>query len=311
MPDVLYSVTSLAGKRLLLPAAHCSTRVIESCPMPEPNELLFKELTLIEQIISAICRRNGMNPDATEEFSAVVKLALVDDDYAIIRAFQGRSRFSTYIAAVVRRLLIDDQRHNLGKWHDSAEAVRLGDKGIAVERAMLRDGRSVDDTLEHLRKQHPDVTRGEIEAIAARLTPRVRRRMVDLEEASTVEAPTAADERVRSETGTHISRVVCAFIDDLPVEDQLLFRLRFDSDMSVAQIARSLHLDQQVLYRRLYKHFGALREKLVSDGIDSGAVEEVIGSDSVPLNFRLKTRSVRPSEEGESAVAAPEEEPSS
>lgn len=310
MPDVLYAFTALAGKRLLLPA-HC-TRVVEPCPMPEPSHLLLKELPLVEKIVSAICRRNGMNPDATEEFASVVKLALVDEDYAIIRAFQGRSRFSTYIAAVVRRLLIDYQRHNLGKWHDSAEAVRQGEKGIAVERAMLRDGRSAEETLEHLRKQHPDITRGEIEAIVARLPPRVRRRMVDLEEAGAVAAPTAADERVHSATGEHISRIVCAFIDDLPVEDQLLFRLRFDSDMSVAQIGRSLHLEQQGLYRRLYKHFSALREKLIRAGIDSRAVEEVIGSDSVPLNFNLKARSMRPSEpEEESEVAAPEEEPSS
>jgi RNA polymerase sigma factor (sigma-70 family) len=277
----------------------------------EPSEVFLANLAVIEQIVFSTCRRNGIDRNEAEEMCAEVKLRLIDKDYAIIRNYSGRSHFATYIAAVVQRLLIDSKRHYGGKWHNSVEAQRLGEKGIAIERSLIRDGRSIDDALVHLRIQYPDLTREDIEMAAARFSSRVRRRMVDLGEASDVVAPGAADESVLWETAQRISSVVSAYIDNLSVEDQLIFRLRFDSDMTVAQIAGSLHLDQQLLYQRLYKHFSNLRETLVRAGLDTLAVEKVIGSNSPLLDFRLKKRGVRSSEEGESAVADTNGEPSS
>ena len=277
----------------------------------EPGELLLTNLPLIEQIVLAICRRRGMAPSDAEEMAAEIKLRLVDNDYAILRNYSGKSHFATYIAAVVQRLMIDSLRSQFGKWHDSAEAVRLGEHAIAIERSLLRDGRSIDDALVQLRIQYPDITREEIETTAARLPARTRRKMVDLEEASRVQSSSTADEAERSEIARRISGVVSAYIDSLSVDEQFVLRLRFESNMTVAQIARALHIDQQLLYRRLYKHFSNLREELIRANVDVRAVEELIGTDSTSLDFGLKTRGVRPSEEGESTVADIEDERSS
>jgi RNA polymerase sigma factor (sigma-70 family) len=280
-------------------------------PMSDLSDLLVRELPLIERITTVICRRHGMDSDAIEEFSAEVRLRLVKDDYAVLRAFGGRSKFNTYIAAVIRRMLIDHRRHNWGKWHDSAEAGRLGDLGVDVERALHRDGRTAQDAAEQLRKKYPGISPEEIERIATLLPPRIPRRRVGMEEASSIEAASDADRVIHMETAARISAVVCTFIDGLPGDDQLIFRLRFDCEMTVAQIARSLHRDQQVLYRLLYRHFGGLRDALTAAGVDAQAVEALIGSDSIPLDFQLKNRSVRPSREDESEVADRREEPSS
>jgi RNA polymerase sigma factor (sigma-70 family) len=310
--NLLYARERASKERISLSAARRAP-IVDDCPMSEPSDLLVRELPLIERIIYAICRRDGMDADEIEEFTAEVRLRLVKDDYAILRAFQGRSQFKTYIAAVVRRLLIDYRRHGWGKWHDSAEAQRLGEIGIDVERALVRDGRSPQEALAQLKDRHPQITLEEIERIAARLPPRVRRTRVDVDHALSVAtaSPGGVDPVVRSEVASQVSSVVCAFIDGLPEEDQLIIRLRFDSEMTVAQIARSLHRDQQVLYRRLYRHFRDLREALVAAGVDAQAVEDLIGSDSTLLDFQLKNRSVRPSEEGERAVAARQEDTSS
>jgi hypothetical protein len=74
--------------------------------MSDLSDFFLQNLTLIEQTISSVCRRKGMNADEIEEFAAVVKLRLIEDDYAVIAAFQRRSSFGTYIAAVVARLFI-------------------------------------------------------------------------------------------------------------------------------------------------------------------------------------------------------------
>lgn len=310
MRNLLYARERASNERISLSAAHRAP-MVDGWPMSEYSDLLVRELPVIERITHAICRREGMDADEIEEFTAEVRLRLVKDDYAVLRAYQGRSQFTTYIAAVVRRLLIDYRRHGWGKWHDSAEAQRHGEIGINIERALHRDGRSSREALAQLKDKHPEITLEEIERIAALLPPRVRRTRVDVDHAMAVATPGEPDPVVRSEVASRVSSVVRAFIDALPEEDQLIIRLRFDSEMTVAQIARSLHRDQQVLYRRLYKHFRDLREALTTAGVDVQAVEDLIGSDSTLLDFQLKNGSVRPSEEGERAVAARQEDTSS
>lgn len=310
MGNLVYARGRASEERISLSAARRAPTA-DDWPMSEPSDLLVRELPLIERITRAVCRRNGMDPDAMEEFTAEVRLRMVKDDYAILRAYQGRSQFKTYIAAVVRRLLIDHRRHDWGKWHDSAAALRIGDIGVDVERSLHREGRSVEETQRQLGAKYPGLSIEKIEQIAARLPPRIRRRRVNVDEALTIEASGGGEQAVQSEMASRISSVVCTFIDGLPDEDQLIFRLRFDCDMTVAQIARSLHRDQQVLYRRLYKHFRELREALTAAGVDARSVEELIGTDSTLLDFRLKNRSVRPSGDDESAVAARQEEDAS
>lgn len=310
MRNLLYA-RERASQERISSSAPPGAPMFDGWPMSEYSDLLVRELPQIERITHAICRRDGMDPDETEEFTAEVRLRLVKDDYAVLRAYQGRSQFKTYIAAVVRRLLIDYRRHGWGKWHDSAEAQRHGDVGIDIERALQRDGRSPREALAQLKDKYPDITLEEIERIAALLPAKVRRKRVDVNQAMAVATPGASDPVVRSELASRVSSIVCSFIDALPEEDQLIIRLRFDSEMTVAQIARSLHRDQQVLYRRLYKHFRDLREQLTAAGVDVQAVEDLIGSDSTLLDFQLKNGSVRPSEKGERAVAARQEDTSS
>lgn len=310
MGDVVYARAQRSEDEYSLSAARCAPTV-DDLPMSEFSQLLVRELPLIEKITHVICRRTGMQPDEIEEFTAEVRLKLVNNDYAILRAYARRSSFSTYIAAVIQRLLIDYRRHHLGKWHDSAEAQRHGGLGIDVERALLRDHRTPEEALTLLRENHPGITAADIERIASTLPPRVRHKLVPIEQAESLESSRDGDHVAQADMAARISAVVCAFIDSLPGDDQLILRLRFDCDMTVAQIARSLHRDQQVLYRLLYRHFHALRAELTKIGVDARTVEDLIGSESTLLDFRLKNRTSRPSEGPESGEADRQEDTSS
>lgn len=307
MGNLVYARARLSIDGVSLTAARCAP-IVDDCPMSEFSQFLERELSRIERITNVICRRSGMNPDEIEEFTGEVRLRLVKNDYAILRAFEGRSKFSTYIAAVIRRMLIDYRRHYRGKWHDSAEAQRFGQLGIDIERAITRDGRTPQETLTLLREIHPGITLAEIERIARSLPVKIKHKLVPMKEAESIESTGDTDRVVQADMAARISAVVCAYIDRLPAEEHLILRLRFDCAMTVAQISRSLHRDQQVLYRLLYKHFEALRVELTKVGVDARAVQDLIGSDSTPLDFRLKNRTARPSEGAESEGADRQED---
>jgi len=307
MSGVVYFRTPISGTTGLGAGAVCAG---PAPVMSEPDKVLLENLAEIEEIIASMGRRKSMDAATIEEFAAHVKLRLVSDDYAIIRAYQGRSSFATYMAAVVAHLLLDYRNHEWGKWHASAEAERLGAAAVELERYLHRDGRSLDEAFAELARKNSGICRAEVDALALRLPKRVRRRTVALDEALTVGTIDDHGTVERARAGKTISAVVTANIAKLPDEDQLLLRLRFDSDMSVAQISRSLHLDQQVLYRRLRKLFGELRKALGRAGIAAGDVADLIGKDTVQLDFRLKNADPGPSEEEESGAAGrPKETP--
>lgn len=276
--------------------------------MSEPSEFLLENLKLVKRITASICRRRGMETDEIEDFIAEVQLRLVSDDYAIIRAFQRRSSFPTYIAAVVTRQLLDHFNRRWGKWHPSAEAARLGEIAIALERALYRDHQSVAEAFALLSADYPDFTRDDAERLAARLPRRLRRTIVDLDEATAVAAPDTRTDPAQSETAAQVSAVVGMYINRLPKDDQLILKLRFDADMAVAEISRALHIDQQSLYRRYYKHFRQLRIELEQAGVSAADVVALIGADTAFLDFGLKNEDAGPSPESERAVSAGQEE---
>lgn len=276
--------------------------------MPKlPSEILLENLPLVGQIIKTVCRGRGMDAAQTEEFAGFVHLRLIENDYAIIRAFKERSSFGTFLTTVISRLLKDYRNHEWGKWHDSAEATRLGESAIQVERLVLRDRRTIDDAVSILATRFPGITKASIEELVERLPKRHPRRFVGLEKRRAAESEENDDVENR-ETASHVSSVVRDFIDHLPKEDQLLLQLRFDSDMPVPQIARSLHLDVQLLYRRLRKLFADLKQALEKAGISAAEVGRLIGSDSVQLDFELKSRGRRPSNSGEDGGAPSKED---
>lgn len=279
--------------------------------MQDWSEFLLEQLPLIERVIRTVCRGRRMDGPEIEEFAAVVRLRLVENNYAIIRKFKGRSSFGTYITTVVSRLLKDQRDRDWGKWRSSAEAKRLGPMAMDLERLLMRDQRTIDEAYVELAPQYPDITKPMLEQYASRFPVRHRRKLISLDECSDAITIPGEGEVETAQTASVISSIVSRFIESLSKEDQLIFQLRFEGDMPVPQIARSLRQDTQLLYRRLRKHFEDLRIALEKAGIDARDVAKLAGSDGALLDFRLKSIDRRPSngdENGDPEVA-PEEGP--
>jgi len=67
-----------------------------------------------------------------------------------------------------------------------------------------------------------------------------------------------------------------AAVEQLSADDRRLLRMRFEDDISVAEIARTLHLDQKGLYRRVDRVLMHLRAALEDEGLDADAAAQVL-----------------------------------
>jgi RNA polymerase sigma factor (sigma-70 family) len=271
-----------------------------------PRQLLEQNLDLIERTVVRACRRAGIGGADVDEMQSIVRLALVENDYAILRAWEGRSSLATYLAVVVRRLIANEQIRASGRWHASAEAKRHGAVGETIETLVVRRGRAIDEVLPIVHDVDPSITRERVEQIVAQLPPRAPRpRAVELDDgADVVPAPERADARTHeAETrsaAAQTARVVRETLESLPFDDRMLLRLRFGSGMSIADVARMMNVPQRPLYRRIEALLKQLRERLLAAGIDAAALDGIIGSSTVEVDFGWKTGDARqtPSMEG-------------
>jgi RNA polymerase sigma factor (sigma-70 family) len=251
----------------------------------DPARLFSDNLSTIEQVIAGVCRRARIYGADAEDFASSAKLALVEDDYAILRKYEGRAALSTYLTIVIERLLSDQRMHDLGRWHPSAEAARNGAAGVLLETLVRRDRRTLDEALPHLQALDPSFTRAQAAAMLERLPERRPRAVVadidQLPEERFV-AREEPDAPLRAEEARRLSeqagRVVREQVAALDVGDRVLLRLRFVAAMSVADIARATRLPQRPLYRRFESMLAALRGALAGAGIGRCDAEDVLAA---------------------------------
>jgi RNA polymerase sigma factor (sigma-70 family) len=271
--------------------------------MSSPEELFRDNLPLIERVITGICRRAGLRDADAEDFGSNVRLALIENDYAVLRGYEGRAPLGAFLAVVVQRMLSREWIRLRGRWHPSAEAERSGDAAVLIEKLTVRDGRSVDEAVEIACNVDPSLSRARAREIAERLPARAPRpRLVPLpEEEVRFVAPDATDARANEAETRRLSERAAEVVRDtlaaLPLQDRMLVRLCFGAQMSIADASRVLGAPQRPLYRRIEFLMRQLRGALEGAGIGSATVEDVISAGvSESLDFGLadgKTDSVR------------------
>jgi RNA polymerase sigma factor (sigma-70 family) len=257
--------------------------------VPVDYERLFLDnLGVVNDVVRYIARRHYLSAEATDELASAVRLKIIENDYLILRRFEGRSTLRTYLTAVIQRHFLDTRIAEWGKWRPSAQARRLGPVAVLVDRLITRDGLGLDEVLETLRSVHRlEMTRGELEAIALQLPSRTSRRFVGEEHLANVPTPTASDpiETIdSSREADRIQEALDAALRGLNPEDRLILKMRFQDNLQIARIARILDLEQKPLYRRLERIIGELRSELESRGVRRDQVTAIVGSAEVQLN---------------------------
>ena len=245
--------------------------------------------------VDALCRRQfpGNEALATEAQNAILR-QLASDDWKRVRAWRGQSRFKTFLAVVVRRLLTDFYREKFGhirkpRW--------LQDKGdplwdSAFELLILKryERQEAIETLVMKTGQERVMVSQVVSTILGKCKPAVSSNPnVSLKDAEVLPASNPIPlEGLINEEDQNFARVLLNYIEsqaeedlteegsellrrlrphlELTDEDCLLLRLRVIEELKMPDIARRLSLAGDS-YKRYHKLIGQLRDACQRAGI--------------------------------------------
>jgi RNA polymerase sigma factor (sigma-70 family) len=244
--------------------------------------VLLENLALLEQVVRSVARRHRVPPDDVEELIGAVQLKLVERDYQALRRFEGRATLATYLAAIATRHLLDERNAKWGKWRPSVYARRLGPAVMQLELLMTRDGVSFREAVERVRTSMPVAESDhDLARIARGFPQRSRRRFVAVDVLAELPAPQRADDGVeevrRGELWAKVHAALRAALTQLPSDDQLVLRLCFEENLSLAAVSRALGLPQKPLYKRYMRVLAVLRAELERLGVHASEVRDIIG----------------------------------
>lgn len=238
-------------------------------------------LDLIQGVIENICRRHHLSKEMGEDFTSVVNLKLLEDNFAVLRKFKGNSSLRTYLITVVHRFYQDYRNKTWGKWRPSAAAQRLGGTALLLERLISRDGYCLKEAIEIMRTNHSvTLSSAQIHDLTRRLPLRHGRSFTSEEALANIPAkdPDGMDlleEHEASVARQRTEEAMLTALGNLPAEDRLCLKLRFYQNMTVAQIAERLHKRPKKLYRHFEKMLAGLKKKLMSQGIMEKDIKEL------------------------------------
>src|SRR5215831_20170070 len=93
----------IARARTRIPASGDSDSSHRHQPSMDAEEIYRRHLRLIRQIALSVCLRHRVGDHDAEDFASDVLLKLCANDYAVIRQFQNKSRFATYLTVVINK----------------------------------------------------------------------------------------------------------------------------------------------------------------------------------------------------------------
>jgi len=238
--------------------------------MTPPEQLFLTNLPTIESLVQMVARQQRMTWAEAEEFASIVRLRLIENDYAILRKFRGGSSLRTYLTVVIARQALDYRDACWGRWRPSRAARRLGRTAVALEKLIVRDGLTLDEAWRTLPDVPPDADR--LRMFAAALQPRVRRHWVSIEDVEECHAGASDPERGTMTRDHRVSAALAGALRTLPPADSRLLRLRFSEGLTISSIARREGLDQASLYRRVATLLRRLRRDLEAQGVAATAL---------------------------------------
>jgi RNA polymerase sigma factor (sigma-70 family) len=246
-----------------------------------PERLFLEHLTVIDRILAIIARRNALRGPDAEEFAAWARARLTDGNYAILRKFGGRASFATYLSVVLSNLYRDYRNSVWGRWRPSAAAVRCGPLAVRLEELVSRDGCSVREAISILRSAGATATDAELTRLAARLPQRRSDTSVSVDDVEeTLPAPHTPP-FLPDEERSRVERALLVSIAELPDEDRVITRMRFWDGVPVAEIAKTLRIEQKPLYRRIETIQRRLRDSLARYGITQQLAREILAEEGI------------------------------
>lgn len=218
------------------------------------NEFLARYSSLIVHVI----RRSGVADHRADECFLHVCAALSDDGYRRLRNFRpgGAASFKTWLMAVVANLCIDWNRREQGRVRSLSSVSRLPELERQVYRCIFEQRMTRTQCFHSLLPRFPGLTQSGVAEVNARLfqllTPRQRWQLTvrtpsrtpvtfpispeDDDPAWQLAQPGPGPDDLAEEAQQQgkLQQALAA----LPADQRLLLRLRYEQNLSLAEIAR-------------------------------------------------------------------------
>ena len=250
-----------------------------------PKAFLEKHLSVIDKAIMAACRRHDVLEDQAEEFASHTKLKLIENDYQLIRSFQGKSSFQTYLFTVINRIFIDWLRMIKGRWRPSEYAKRLGSMGIKLEELMARKKLSYQEACYAIKINHGvSLDSSEYRKLADKISKQLlsNPKQVDIPLEEIKVSKSSLKDPVIDKNSQAIREKIASIIKDvresLDANDKLILKMHFHDNLGISAISRILKLKRHGVDARLKFILVGFKEKIIANGININDARDAINS---------------------------------
>lgn len=212
---------------------------------------------------------------------------LQEDDYRRLREFKGNSSISTYLTAIISRLVVDIVRSRTGRNRAKERAERFGETGRRLYELVIQRGHSIAEVVDILQTNHGiAATEGQLQAMLDEMQGRKPRHQSDAEsetawsdsgELVSIQRSTPEQKVSEKEQGRRRREILKQVLDSMSGEEKLIIRLRFPLDeeadqLEPAAIAKMLGTTHQEVERRTRRILTSCRELLLKQGISLDAL---------------------------------------
>jgi RNA polymerase sigma factor (sigma-70 family) len=233
-------------------------RLLARLASPDPGAAWSEFLQRYSATLLQIVRRCEADPQRVGECFDHVCQALSDDHFRRLRAYRndGPAQFRTWLMAVVANLCTDWHRKRRGRYRPLRAVAQLPELEQLVYRCIFVRGMTRVECLRALEHRYPTLTEQQLSEVNARLFARLppqRRwqlgtRMATIgpqgetltrdlaDDALQLEDVGPGPEAIAQTTQEH--EWLAKAMAELPTQQRLLLRLRFEQNLTLAEVAR-------------------------------------------------------------------------
>ena len=148
-----------------MPLSDLDRKLIDRCLGKEPgawNDFVDRYLGLIYHVIHHVAhsRSRLLSAPDTEDVAAEVLLAIVDDDYEVLRRYKGLSSLPTYLTVIARRICVKEiirRQREAELGHANAHRQTVSD--LSGEAEAIATAEEVERILDELPEREAEVVR--------------------------------------------------------------------------------------------------------------------------------------------------------
>jgi RNA polymerase sigma factor (sigma-70 family) len=245
----------------------------------DPEKILSSS-DILERI-EAICRRHFSSENDQNESYVFILDSLKADNFKRLRAYQGKSKLTTYLYSLVNSLIIDFRRKRYGRRRIPAGVAKLGTWAEAVYRLVCWQKFSFDDAYDFL--QIEGLFEGSYERYLEEIAPirkapcRENPAFQSLNEVGSKSLETMSNAssnpldfligKLDHQRRIKALQIVRETTAELSPEDQILVKLVYGSEQPVKAVATIMGFSASSARRRLKRLLNRYRERLLSEGI--------------------------------------------